>query len=864
MHFSELSRAYLDWFERASRRGSADPSRAAWGEIITLGQSALLRLSSFIPLLEGDADAAEETRDEYVVQRLAVSLSYVSACAQARRVPLLLSMLQQMIQLQWERFGGLCLTSGWVLSPSAPVYTHHNVVFGKLSAMFLSSLVDAGFLAQAERVVEALESMLREAEKPKPDAEKLARLPDVFRAASLPSDSEQSEFLLPAFLRSRIAPPSDAVKASVAGLGFTRGAGAATPSLLVNLRALALRYRAQHGADRLAGLRAHVRLVTLLERAERTDNVRPGTYSADAAADAAEAAEELNYLPLAEALCRRVELFFQPLADLPSLAHADLPPVRMLKVPFETAAQLTSVHGRILEKKARMTRMQDSINNYMRTGTLPPELQQARLTIPAATAAAATGAAPADMGAAVANSNGKGNDGLSSAASATIAGFGARFLEYYLLLQQRIEAAGNGDMMMRALLQQAHPLVDAFGRPYDALKKVRAALALCAASPPLSTDRPGNNAWLSAWRVVMQWHCLEGCILAEEIVPPQRAQALESFRRAQQVLADQRVRQPSTETPWREQEQFIRCLVAHIEATHAAPQADAAQFSNQLLELVSLQRDYVSALVSRARAAPLPAGQKSIPTQHDVSFGLTEGFSLRSKVLQELQASCGVTETNAVLEAAKAFEQQPSAAAASEKEAEVAPKLKEDDSAFMALQGLQRVYVYAVALLATLERASALDSASASASAAAAPSALTSVLSTARRLTVAQRGLEKQQSLERVAVLCSIVGERADAFQVCARAACGRIGCPAPPANSAAAAASSSSSIEAKDEDGGIGIDASMQNCAGCHAVSYCSRDCQKADWAEHKPECKRLAAALQAAREQTGATQQRAAVDTL
>jgi hypothetical protein len=131
-------------------------------------------------------------------------------------------------------------------------------------------------------------------------------------------------------------------------------------------------------------------------------------------------------------------------------------------------------------------------------------------------------------------------------------------------------------------------------------------------------------------------------------------------------------------------------------------------------------------------------------------------------------------------------------------------------------------------------------------------------------LTVAQRGLEKQQSLERVAVLCSIVGERADAFQVCARAACGRIGCPAPPANSAAAAASSSSSIEAKDEDGGIGIDASMQNCAGCHAVSYCSRDCQKADWAEHKPECKRLAAALQAAREQTGATQQRAAVDTL
>ncbi|KAK7042759.1 hypothetical protein R3P38DRAFT_2892094 [Favolaschia claudopus] len=32
---------------------------------------------------------------------------------------------------------------------------------------------------------------------------------------------------------------------------------------------------------------------------------------------------------------------------------------------------------------------------------------------------------------------------------------------------------------------------------------------------------------------------------------------------------------------------------------------------------------------------------------------------------------------------------------------------------------------------------------------------------------------------------------------------------------------------------------ASMQLCKGCKRVHYCGRDCQRADWARHKPKCK-------------------------
>jgi hypothetical protein len=41
-----------------------------------------------------------------------------------------------------------------------------------------------------------------------------------------------------------------------------------------------------------------------------------------------------------------------------------------------------------------------------------------------------------------------------------------------------------------------------------------------------------------------------------------------------------------------------------------------------------------------------------------------------------------------------------------------------------------------------------------------------------------------------------------------------------------------------------------MFTCSGCSAVAYCSTDCQKRDWARHKPECKarRIATAALAA----------------
>jgi hypothetical protein len=32
--------------------------------------------------------------------------------------------------------------------------------------------------------------------------------------------------------------------------------------------------------------------------------------------------------------------------------------------------------------------------------------------------------------------------------------------------------------------------------------------------------------------------------------------------------------------------------------------------------------------------------------------------------------------------------------------------------------------------------------------------------------------------------------------------------------------------------------------CAGCRTARYCSRDCQRQHWKQHKPGCKALAAA--------------------
>ena len=36
------------------------------------------------------------------------------------------------------------------------------------------------------------------------------------------------------------------------------------------------------------------------------------------------------------------------------------------------------------------------------------------------------------------------------------------------------------------------------------------------------------------------------------------------------------------------------------------------------------------------------------------------------------------------------------------------------------------------------------------------------------------------------------------------------------------------------------GKEGKLMKCSGCHAVHYCSSECQKADWKKHKLECKK------------------------
>jgi hypothetical protein len=42
-------------------------------------------------------------------------------------------------------------------------------------------------------------------------------------------------------------------------------------------------------------------------------------------------------------------------------------------------------------------------------------------------------------------------------------------------------------------------------------------------------------------------------------------------------------------------------------------------------------------------------------------------------------------------------------------------------------------------------------------------------------------------------------------------------------------------------------VSGSSTMCAGCRAARYCSRECQKQQWKEHRPVCKALAAAAAA-----------------
>ena len=819
--FKLVARSYLDWYEAVaasldSAPGMHRPAPESWTEVIRVCQLVLIRFSVLVSHLSGDT-VGEEERDEYVFYRAAVMLTFTQCSLEARRIPDAIHMIQGLICLMWERFGGLGLQAPFPLDPKLPRSQHHNLFLVQPIKMLLGTMSDARLLEQAERVVIAIEDMVEQAVAVDEsgasatkttkggDAAVEIRMPDVFRSPTMmaptssstdaPSASaSDSGFMLPAFMRTRLYAPSDSIRSQAASMGFRGFFG---DNLILNLQSLTLRFRALHADSAQQRLRCWFNLCNVLSAAEAVDVKRPGFYSQDILLEAAEALAAQNFLSQAAGYLAVLERFHQPFRDSQALAPvspgADLPPQALMKLEFQLAAQLTTLHSKMLAKYAvtsDVKTMQEKLDAKVAAADRTNVMGAATVTVTA-------GPAPPP-----------------AFPPYTPAESLSRFTAYWSLLCTRIQASGDQGMYVEALQQQVLPLAKSMNRPWEALKKTREALGILTAPAGLAATAR-DPALL---RRVQGWHAMHGWILAECLVPPQNTAALEAYARSREcwlkwsaVMLGAGRSAASKEVPLDDWAAHIRLWLIQLETTGAP--LPAAELVSQLEQIAQMEEEYKHCyLLSRNAALRKTLEGRELSAQEDVSRGThCEGHEA---VLQELLVRFDVPGARNTAEHQQAEAASAAVAAWSSSSSTAAASAVSGSAVLSSLTRTQLAYMHHEALSSVL--ASTLRHARSRAAAGAPPGSdapVTRWLSALARMAQAHREYDHDRAFGAKVAMAEECLTKSTAFPLCARDGC-RIRC-VPPEFAFAA-------------------------CAACQSVAYCSRECQKQHWNTHKNGCKK------------------------
>lgn len=549
-----VTRTFLDLFEliksRAEdeRRQTAQERYQCWNQIIELAKQALLKTAIMIKDLNQET-VDDQTKDEYIVYRCAILFTSCTAAIQTNRIGAAIVSIRHMIHSLWERFEGLGIqgrSNTFILQPIR---------------MLVGTLVDANMMTQAEKVIEGIETLLRDTQATSASlSNEVLPCPSIFSvetsaSTSTPtSASSTPSFLLPPFMRSRIHPVSSDVLTQAAAMSLT---GPWSQNTRLNLHVLTERFRALYtsraemGEEEYAQFVANkwLSLLNHLTREELKDVTRPGFYSQNLLLEAAEELEKLNYLLPACKLLQILEEFSQPVAKLK--AGTEISPVDLLKMPYEKHLEVVSIKGRLLRKFAQL-----DPNSPVVLPHLWPESQSAALN---------------------------------------------KYTEYYLLLSHRLSAAGDLENLLQAYLTQITDLLFEWNRPWESLKKVKEGLKLIEQGFPGNIRdhvAPKEYAFEVLQGILLIDHCSTS-VGSSPTSSTQLTAALECFARSRELMKKIHARMKETQRNiiLHDSRAYVHALIKTMTMTQnlsSSPKdINSSQLALTLTLAIELQQEYL-------------------------------------------------------------------------------------------------------------------------------------------------------------------------------------------------------------------------------------------------------------------------------